>query len=651
MVGSSEDADKAAVSSEKLYKALKFLNEASEDQVQKSVELWKQFGHLEEGTNEWSDAVTHLSEEQRTLLQHGSQLTDYFSESSSKLTELYDSGARISDIFGEMGHIFGDLSSIAQAFGMETSDLIERMAAYEEVLADANARQKSMYMSLIDLREEPARLAHQLSLLAEDVQWLSDTGATSEEILNILGSAFEELATAAEKWGVTLPPIIQYFLELGRVVPVVDDILDELMNTIKGLGISFGMAGDMLEAFASGFLSWGDRVNKAHTDAHSLFGAIQAFYAETQSRGIPTMEAQSMAWSVFGEEIMRSHNRFVELHEDVPWFIKQMVEYGVATGAVKYDLLGMAQAADIAKVALTALQEAQARGAAQGVEFIQSAATLAASIEAFGKVVLENRGLLDPETGALTGSSTDILEVQIAVWNKFGSQIIQTALAYKEFGLTIPPALQNMLNFALAQKLITAQDLELRNGLSDTAGAIGDLGRAFGDLGASVEKALTPLEKFVQFEKDIIGQQELSRLSAFTQNPAFTSAADMSAILQQILGLNQDRADTLLKEAQRQFGSAAVTGAIELLRRREFDTFADALGAMIDIRSLGIQPPSSGDFQAPQIFHFQMNVSTLDSDSFQDGFMEEKFLPAFIRALENRLDGGRISELLIELRD
>jgi len=170
---------------------------------------------------------------------------------------------------------------------------------------------------------------------------------------------------------------------------------------------------------------------------------------------------------------------------------------------------------------------------------------------------------------------------------------------------------------------------------------LSNMSSAWDNVGASIAEALTPLEQFTQFEKDLIRQQELRRLAQYGLDPAYTSAAAVQSILQQTLGLGPDLAQQLIGNALGQFGRESTFGAVELLRRGEVSSFSEGLGILGEIRQGGSTSSSTSNFT------FIIQRTTGDDDQFIS-----RFFPALTRWIENREDGGQLVNVLTEeLRD
>jgi hypothetical protein len=165
--------------------------------------------------------------------------------------------------------------------------------------------------------------------------------------------------------------------------------------------------------------------------------------------------------------------------------------------------------------------------------------------------------------------------------------------------------------------------------------SLSEMRRVYSDLGDQIKKAVTPLERFAQLEQQLIQEQELMRLAQYVLAPAFTTGQAVTSIVQQALGLAPELAGHLVSSAIGQFGPEATFGAVELLRRREFGSFAEALGAATTVRE---GPGGQG-------LNLNLNVTSPDPNATHE-FILSTWIPAFVAILQNRQDGGQILDLI-----
>jgi hypothetical protein len=430
------------------------------------------------------------------------------------------------------------------------------------------------------------------------------------------------------------------------------------------------MVMDMGQAYgvASGYMVyWGDAVTDAAEDSQDLLEALD----ELRMRPIEVTNAlydlvadirtlenagasSEEILAILGQSIFTLAEAAKEVGVPLPDVIQDLIDFAQAAQHGGDAALYLAESTSIATQELNRFEKANAAGVQSAQDMIAGAEELAQTVLGFGKEMLMARGLYVHIPGLVgpyfvSGKEAEILQVQIGVFRQYQNQIIATARAYDQFGLAIPPSLQQITDFGIEHGLVTQQQLLFNQAVEETTDVITrgldpirEFATSLGDVRQEYERILTPLERFAELERQLMQEQELTRLAQYALVPAFTTGQAVSSIVQQALGLGPGLAGELVTSALSQFGAETTFGAVELLRRREFATLAEALGATQALRQGGLGPSGAGGQLT-----LNLNLSTPDPDAGHD-FLLTTWLPALVAILQNRQDAGQIVDAIKE---
>lgn len=383
------------------------------------------------------------------------------------IKDLEEQGAFASDILGGLWEeiIAADTAARESNFTLDGSIL--RYVEMARVIEGATDSQRGLLVGLLQLQDAPARVSQALETLTDDIGFLREQGASSEQILQLMGSSIFQAAEAAASLGIELPTAVQELLDLALAAGAA-------AGSVQAIGEGLGFAGDAAAAFAAGHAEFTGNLEALTTNAAKLSGEIYA-YGEALQGTMPDIQLQHRAWDLFGSRILSTYNELVDFRQEIPPFLQMLAEwalqngymidsYGHLTEAIERTAGATRPAIEAAgemadgwgragdRIRRTAediahwmdeLTEAGVRGVARWRAVFENSANLVDEILGFARAAIEdlNLDLTDQEA---------VLQLQEFAWQQFGSQVLSTIDSLEASGQVVPPLLLQMRDLAIA---------------------------------------------------------------------------------------------------------------------------------------------------------------------------------------------------------
>lgn len=185
--------------------------------------------------NDMAAEVEGLTDRQASLLTSFNDLQaapERLSEAMTTLAGdiefLQEKGASNEQIMSLMGDSLRGAAEAAVELGVAIPPLIAQMLGLDGATDGLNASQVSLLANLQALKDAPLRTAESMQTLVGDIDLLREHGATTEQIMTLLGDKLRSTADAAVQLGVEIPAVIQQLLGLQGAVDGVGGAADRL---------------------------------------------------------------------------------------------------------------------------------------------------------------------------------------------------------------------------------------------------------------------------------------------------------------------------------------------------------------------------------------------------------------------------------------
>ena len=213
------------------------------------------------------------------------------------------------------------------------------------------------------------------------------------------GYNVQEVNVGLYQMGMHIVDNTDFFVDsMGRIVDATDGAADGL----EKLGAEAQRIRDLpltAQAFAMRVIDWTEEVFREAFD---------------MSNAQDIVEAQALAWGVFGGELIETYNNLVRFRQVIPSLLELMVQYGLEHGKIIQDLNGV----------VSSVEE-------RGCELNRQAADLGKEIVAFRDTLINSELMSDPL------AQQEVLET-------FGDRVTEMVTLLREFGLGVPVVLDRL---------------------------------------------------------------------------------------------------------------------------------------------------------------------------------------------------------------
>lgn len=330
------------------------------------------------------------------------------------IQELLDSGGAASDVLINFWSQILEARDAAERLGIELPEVIAQYVEMSEKAASLTERQRELFFALLALIDAPEKAAKSIAALASDVEFLASEGATSEQMLQILGQAISEAERLAEEFGLTLPESIQALIEFR--------------DALSGAGDAADGADGPVRAIVQSWREFAAAGRELSLDIVAL--------AEELLMSMDVQEAQRTLWAFMGEDIIALAESYHDLGREIDPLVASTLRWALVNERLD------AGARNLINSIL---------GISDPVEFLEQAvADYVASLE---------------------GQDLGVPELQLATWDQLGEAVIGTAQQVAALGGPIDGLLRQMLDWALANADLTESNRELIESLLGVAEA------------------------------------------------------------------------------------------------------------------------------------------------------------------------------------
>jgi TP901 family phage tail tape measure protein len=353
----------------------------------------------------------------------------------------------------------------------KAADEVENFKTKSDLLLD----------SLEELRAQPELVSKALEDMVGWIQLLQGEGASTEEVVTLLGGEILELVVASEALNLEVPDLVKHFFDLMTAVePIPPEI------------------GKLSEAMIRG----AESAKSLLSSSLDLSDNIQGFAQHLLDEGIPAMQAQDIVWKQFGKTILDHVNSMNDLGLTVDWRIMQMVEWAMQAGMVTLAEDGLNYVLKEQGKILSAGEQRWASYKGQMLDVND---------------VFEFAAAMMADLGISMDDQARVMSAQRLAWELYGNQVISTAQFQKTFIGEIDHGLKIMLEWALAFGDLNEQTRELISNLlnlSNTASSVLPDTQAFTDPYDFLGQAYNYAQQATQVMRDVggFGAVEMSRV-------------------------------------------------------------------------------------------------------------------------------------------
>ena len=218
--------------------------------------------------------------------------------------------------------------------------------------------------------------------------------------------------------------------------------IEEVIADMENLIAKTGLTEEFADTFMEGFSGIQASMEGIPQVAANLAGQFEGLVGFLQGNGLTALDSQIIAWGQFGGKIIDTFNSMTAMGIDIPPFIQQLIDWGLANDRVILSSNGLISVLNVEIERFKAIAR-EAGLAGQAVDDFANSAGAGVSIldqmnAALNSVVNDfNRFVADFK------DSLSLVDLQNKAWDQFGGRILSVIGDFAEFGITATDLSQN----------------------------------------------------------------------------------------------------------------------------------------------------------------------------------------------------------------